>query len=119
MMKPTLVIGASPNPDRYSNMAVRKLKKYGHDVTALAKRRDKIDDTVILDEWPENKFDTVTVYLRKDRQEEYYQKILDMHPKRVIFNPGAENEEFAQKLRDNGIEVLEACTLVMLSTDQF
>ncbi len=118
-MKSTLVIGASPNPDRYSNMAVRKLKNYGHPVTALAKRKDQIDDTEILDEWPSADFDTVTVYLRKDRQEEYYQKILDLHPKRVIFNPGAENPEFAKKLTDAGIEVEEACTLVMLSTDQF
>lgn len=118
-MKPTLVIGASPNPQRYSNMAVRKLKNFGHEVTAVAKRKDFIDDTEILDEWPEQTFDTVTVYLRKERQEEYYGKIIEMKPKRVIFNPGAENQEFEEMLENEGIEVLEACTLVLLSTDQY
>ncbi len=118
--KRTVVLGASPNPERYSNKAVRRLKVNGHDVVAVAKRKAMIDDTEIMDHLPEVKdVDTVTVYINPDHQKEYYDDVIGLHPKRIIFNPGAENEEFENLAEKNNIEVVEACTLVLLATGQF
>lgn len=119
-MKKTLVLGASPNPERYGNKAARKLKAYGHEVVAVGKRESKIDDIQILKEFPKSEnIDTVTLYLNPDNQKEYYEKIIALHPKRIIFNPGTENEELEDLARENGIETVEGCTLVMLSTGEF
>lgn len=119
-MKKTLVLGASSNPERYANKAVRKLKKFGHPVVAVGKRPTMIDDTPIIQDFPSgNGIDTVTLYLNPDNQKEYYQKIIDLHPKRIIFNPGTENEELEELAKNNNIETVDACTLVMLSTGEF
>ncbi len=119
-MKKTLVLGASPNPERYGNKAARKLKAYGHEVVAVGKRESKIDDIQILKEFPKSEnIDTVTLYLNPDNQKEYYEKIIALHPKRIIFNPGTENEELEDLAKENGIETVEGCTLVMLSTGEF
>ena len=119
-MKKTLVLGASPNPERYGNKAARKLKAYGHEVVAVGKRESKIDDINIGKEFPSVKdVDTVTLYLNPDNQKEYYEKIIALHPKRIIFNPGTENEELEDLAKENGIETVEGCTLVMLSTGEF
>ncbi len=118
--KKTLVIGGSENPARYSNMAIRALRKNGIETTSLAKRVGKVLDVEILTVFPENdNIHTVTMYVGQQRQSEYYNKILELNPKRVIFNPGAENYEFAEMLENKGIEIIEGCTLVMLSTGQY
>lgn len=119
-MKKTLVLGASPNPNRYSYLAVEKLRKYKHPVVAIGKRSGKVED-VIIDTKKEaiNDIDTVTLYLSAANQKEYYDFILSLRPKRLIFNPGAENEELYDLAVSNGIQPMEACTLVMLSTGQF
>lgn len=118
--KKTLVIGASENPARYSNMAIQSLKKHGYEVVALAKQIGSVGDISIETEFPqEKKIHTVTLYIGAPRQEEYFQQIVELKPKRVIFNPGAENSELAELLEKKGIEAIEACTLVMLSTKQF
>lgn len=118
--KKTLVLGASPNPERYSNKAVRKLKAHGHDVVAVAKRSALIDEVPVLDTLPElHDIDTVTLYVGPDHQPEYYNYLMQLHPKRIIFNPGAENAELEKMAEENGIEALEACTLVLLSTGQY
>ena len=118
--KPTLVIGASTNPSRYSHLAIHSLRKHGHDVVALAKRKGQVADVHILTEFPIDKnIDTITMYVGAQRQGEYYQHILDLKPKRVIFNPGSENQELINLLNNNGIEAVEACTLVLLSTGQY
>ncbi len=118
--KKTLVIGGSENPARYSNMAIRLLRQNGVDVVSVAKREGRVLDVEIETEFPENKnIHTVTMYLGAQRQPEYYNPIVELKPKRVIFNPGAENDEFAGILENNGIEAIEACTLVMLNTGQF
>ncbi|RIH67215.1 CoA-binding protein [Mariniphaga sediminis] len=118
--KKTLVIGASPKPVRYSNKAIRMLREYGHEVVALAKRAAQVEDVNIQTELPENeKVHTVTMYLTATRQPEYYNLLLKLKPKRVIFNPGAENRELNEKLEAAGIETVEGCTLVMLRTGQF
>ncbi len=118
--KKTLVVGASTKPERYSNKAVQMLREYDHDVIALAKRTGHVDGVAIQTEFPnESDIHTVTMYLGAKRQPEYYEKIVNLKPKRVIFNPGAENHEFREKLESAGIETVEGCTLVMLRTNQF
>jgi predicted CoA-binding protein len=120
MGKKTLVIGASTNPERYSNKAIHSLRNYGNEVIALAKRAGKVADVEIQTEFPENEeVNTVTMYVGAKHQPEYYRHILDMKPDRVIFNPGAENLEFEEMLEMKGIETIEGCTLVMLHTNQY
>lgn len=113
--KKTLVIGASENPERYSYKAIRALRFNNHDVVALAKRHGKVEDVEFQTSFPEEEIHTVTLYIGAQRQPEYYSSILNLKPKRVIFNPGTESEVFTQLLEANGIEAVEACTLVMLS----
>lgn len=118
--KKTLVLGASNNPDRYSFLAINKLRKYGHPVVAIGKKQVQVADVEILKEKTQfENVDTVTLYLGPQNQEEYYDYILGLHPKRIIFNPGAENDELYEMAEKNGIEPIEACTLVMLSTGQY
>jgi len=118
-MKQTLVIGASENPARYSNKAIRALRSYDHPVLALAKRRGQVADVSIETEFPTEAIHTVTMYVGPQHQPEYYEKILALKPRRVIFNPGTENPEFSQVLEENDIEAVEACTLVMLSIGNY
>ncbi len=118
--KKTLVIGASTNPERYSNMAVHSLRSHHHDVVALAKRAGNVADVKIQTEFPvSGDIHTVTMYLGEKHQQEYYKLLLDLKPERVIFNPGAENFELSDMLEMNGIETIEGCTLVMLNTGQY
>lgn len=120
VMKKTVVLGASDNPSRYSFLAVEKLRRYGHPVIAIGKKQGKAGDTQIITERPdETGVDTVTLYLNPAHQQQYYDYILSLHPKRIIFNPGAENEELEKMARTKGIEPLEACTLVLLGTGQY
>jgi predicted CoA-binding protein len=120
MNKKTVVLGASPNPARYSYLAVNRLAAHGHDVVAIGNRTGKINHVdVIKGTPPENNVDTVTLYLNANNQKQYYNYILSLHPKRIIFNPGAENHELAKLAIKNNIEPLEACTLVLLSTGQY
>ena len=118
--KKTLVIGASENKQRYSNLAVRKLLAHDHPVIAIGRRPGMIENIEIITEHvPMNDIDTVTLYLNPTNQKPYYDYILSLKPRRIIFNPGAENEELELMAKNNGIKTLEACTLVMLSTSQY
>lgn len=118
--KKTLVLGASNNPERYSYLAINRLRSHGHPVVAIGKRKVDVADVVVeTAHLPFKDIDTVTMYLGEAHQKEYYNYILSLHPKRIIFNPGAENDELATLAKANGIEPLEACTLVMLSTGQY
>ena len=118
--KKTLVIGASTNPERYSYLAVKKLTANQQPVIALGIRKGKIGDTEIeTEKLPFTDIDTVTLYLNPARQKEYYDYILSLHPKRIIFNPGTENEELEALAEQKGIKSQEACTLVLLSTGQY
>ena len=113
MSKKTIVLVASPNPSRYSYLAV-------HEVVAIGRRNGKINGTEIITARPAvGDVDTITLYLNAQNQKQYYDYILSLHPKRVIFNPGAENEELAALAAKNNIRPLEACTLVLLSTGQY
>ncbi|MEP7258945.1 MAG: CoA-binding protein [Flavitalea sp.] len=118
--KKTLILGASSNPERYSFLALNKLRKFNHPVEAIGKKEEKIADvTVLTEKKPLRDIDTITIYLSPANQKEYYDYILSLHPKRIIFNPGAENEELEILAEKNGIEPIEACTLVLLSTGQY
>lgn len=120
MNKKTLVFGASLKSDRYSNMAINKLISSNHEVVAFGLRKGTINgvniDTNLM---PYKDIDTVTLYLNSKRQEAYYNYIISLNPKRVIFNPGTENPEFYNILKINKIDFEVACTLVLLSTNQY
>jgi len=119
-MKKTVVLGASDNPARYSFLAVEKLRRYGHPVVAIGKKAGKVADTDIITERPDEKeVDTVTLYLNPVLQKQYYDYILSLKPQRIIFNPGTENPELEKLASDNGIQPMEACTLVLLGTGQY
>lgn len=118
--KKTLVVGASTNPERYSFMAVHQLRKNNHDVLAFGKRTGKIADVAIDTNFPEDDdIHTVTLYVGPQNQPPLYNNLLGLNPKRVIFNPGTENDELNDLLVAEGIETIEACTLVMLRTGQY
>lgn len=118
--KKTLVLGASDNPSRYSYLAIRRLRSHGHPVVAIGRKPAIIEDVpVIKEKNPLTDIDTVTLYLNPAHQKEYYDYILSVKPKRIIFNPGAENDELAQLAEANDIQVMEACTLIMLGTGQY
>lgn len=113
-------MGASHNPGRYSYLAIKMLKDYNHEVVALGRRARKVEDWEILEGKPALEgIDTITLYLNAQNQKEYYDYIVGLKPRRVIFNPGAENPELADLLRRNDIEPVSACTLVMLRTGEY
>lgn len=115
-MKKTLVLGATPNPERYAYLATVRLTQYGHEVVPVGIRKGEIAVIPILEGMPAVEgVDTVTLYVGPARQPEYYDYILSLHPKRILFNPGTENPELMQLARERGIETVEGCTLVMLS----
>jgi len=119
-MKKTLVLGASENPERYSNMAIQRLTAHAHPVVAVGRKAGEVNGIPIITTPPnEQGVDTVTLYLNPVAQKDYYNYIVSLHPKRIIFNPGTENEELVQLAKENGIEAVEAWTLVMLSTGQY
>jgi len=116
----TLVVGASLKEERYSNKAIKMLREYGHEVVAHGLRTGMVEDVTIHTDWyTGGDIDTVTLYLNPARQQEYYEEIIKLKPRRVIFNPGTENNEFVQRLSDAGIASEEACTLVLLRTEQY
>ncbi len=118
--KKTLVLGASENPGRYSYLAVQRLLSHQHPVVAIGKKEGKVHGIEISKEKKmEKDVDTITLYLNQENQKKYYDYIMELKPKRIIFNPGAENEELEAMASFKGIETLEACTLVMLSTGQY
>ena len=118
--KKTLVLGASDNPSRYSYLAIQRLRNHGHPVVAIGRKYTKVADVPITkDKEPITDVDTVTLYLNPSHQREYYDYILSLNPKRIIFNPGAENNELIELAQEKNIATLEACTLVLLSTGQY
>lgn len=120
MRKKTLVLGASENPNRSSNMAVKRLTEHGHEVVAIGRKDGKIEDVLITKNLQQAEdIDTVTLYLNPANQVEYYDYIKSLHPRRIIFNPGTENPELEKIAENQGIKTIEACTLVMLSTGQY
>jgi len=120
MSKKTLVLGASLNGNRYSNITIRRLVSNNQEVVAVGLVSGVVDGVSIMVGQPEvEDVDTITLYLSPGRQVIYYDYIISLNPKRVIFNPGTENMELIKLLRENNIESEVACTLVLISTDQY
>lgn len=122
MKKKTVIIGASPNPSRYSYLAAGVLAENGYEMVPVGIKKGAVFGVPIQDLRLKpgiKDVDTVTLYIGPKHQPEWYDYILSLKPKRVIFNPGTENDEFIKKVNESGSEALEACTLVMLRTKQF
>ncbi|WP_461051538.1 CoA-binding protein [Spirosoma arcticum] len=118
--KKTLVVGATDDTDRYANRAARSLLQRGHAIELLGLREGTIDGHPIKTDQPYLlDIDTVTMYVGPRNQAVFYDYIRGLKPRRVIFNPGAENPDFARQLRNDGIEPINACTLVMLSVGTY
>lgn len=118
--KKTLVLGATTRHDRYAYLAINKLVESGHPVVAIGIQEGEVAGVKIqTKQVPFTNVDTVTLYLNPVRQREYYNYLIGLKPKRIIFNPGTENPEFYQLLRANNIKVDVACTLVLLSIEQY
>lgn len=118
--KKTLVLGATPDASRYAYLAANRLVKNGHNIINVGIKTGQVAGVEI--EKPQaihNDVNTVTLYIGTRNQPPLYQYILDTNPKRIIFNPGTENPELEQMAAEKGIETIEACTLVMLSTGQY
>jgi len=116
----TLVVGASPNPERYSFLATQLLEEKGHLVYPFGIKKGLINATDILTIWPaQGSIDTVTLYIGPAAQNEYLEAIINLAPRRIIFNPGTENPILASLAAKNGIATMEACTLVLLKTGQY
>jgi predicted CoA-binding protein len=118
--KKTLVLGASDNPARYSYLAVNRLAAKGHPVVAIGRKITSVAGIIITtDKEGYKDIDTVTLYLNPQHQQGYYNYILSLHPQRIIFNPGTENDELKKLAEAKGITALYACTLVMLSAGTY
>lgn len=120
MKKKTLILGASPEIERYANKAAHRLVQAGHPIVNIGVRSGEVAGVPI--EKADKVYDdvhTITLYINPAKQALYYQYILDTKPLRIIFNPGAENKVLKMMVEQAGIEAIEACTLVLLATDQF
>ena len=120
MSKKTIVLGASPNPTRYAYKATSRLNAEGHETIPMGIRDGEIDGIEIVTEIGDvENVDTITLYLNPKHQKQYYDYLIGLKPKRIIFNPGTENPELSKLAQENGIETVVACTLVMLSIGDY
>jgi predicted CoA-binding protein len=115
------VLGASPKAERYAYRAMQMLREYGHRPVPINPYFAEVLGEKCyrsIADLPQ-KVDTATLYLGKARSDPLINELLDANPRRIIFNPGAENDDLADRARDRGIEVVENCTLVMLASGTF
>ena len=118
--KKTLVLGATPNPNRYAYIATVMLRAFGHTVIPFGIKKGQIGAVEILNEWPTDaEVDTVTLYINTRIQEGFYEQIVALKPRRIIFNPGTENSVLQNLATSQKIETIDACTLVLLQTNQY
>lgn len=119
-MSKTLILGATPNPSRYAYLAAHKLTKFDHEIVNVGIKTGNVAEVEILNGQPDvEDIDTVTLYVGPRHQPPYYDWLIGLNPRRIIFNPGTENPELAMLARKAGIETEVACTLVMLSSGQY
>lgn len=121
-MKKTVIIGATANPSRYAHIAATMLTEYGHEIVPVGIKNETVLGKQILNlrEKPAiADVDTITLYVGPQNQPEWYDYLLSLKPKRIIFNPGTENDELENRAAAQGIEVVEGCTLVMLRSNQY
>lgn len=118
----TVILGASTNPSRYAYIAAQKLFDFGYEFVPVGIKKGKVCGQEILDLRIRPQIDdvhTITLYIGPQNQKEWYDYILSLNPKRIIFNPGTENHELMNMAREQGIETEIACTLVMISTNSY
>lgn len=118
--KKTLILGATTNPARYAYLAAHRLVAAGHEIVNIGIKKGESAGVEIQPAGavlPD--IHTITLYIGPQRQPEYYDYLIETHPERIIFNPGTENPELEALAKQHGIEVLRACTLVLLSTGQY
>ena len=119
-MKKTMIIGATNNPGRYASLAAHRLTAHGHDIVNVGIKTGEVAGVPIERAGAIHPdIDTITLYVGPQHQNEYFDYIIKTKPKRIIFNPGTENEELENLAEENGIETMDACTLVLLSTGQY
>ncbi|HPI80594.1 MAG: CoA-binding protein [Cyclobacteriaceae bacterium] len=121
-MKKTVIVGATTNTGRYAYLAATMLREHGHPIVPIGIKKGEVMGETILDirqKPPIKGVDTITLYIGPQHQEEWYDYLIGLKPKRIIFNPGTENPAFEKKANEAGIETEEACTLVLLRTHQF
>ena len=119
-MKKTIVLGATPDSSRYAFLASNKLARYGHEIINVGIKRGEVAGVPI--EKPEHihsDVDTITLYVGPYNQKTLYDYVLNINPKRIIFNPGTENPELQSLAEQKGIQIVMGCTLVMLSTGEY
>lgn len=120
MMKKTLILGATTNTDRISYLAAEKLLKYGHEIVPIGIKKGEIFGIpIVTEKHIYHDIDTITMYIGAKNQAEWYDYILQTHPKRIIFNPGTENDELINLAEEQGILCEMACTLVLLGAQQY
>lgn len=121
MSKTTLILGATTNTDRYAYLAAERLTNHNHKIVPVGIKYGEVFGTQISNskDIPDESIDTITLYIGAKHQEEWFDYILKVNPKRIIFNPGTENEKLEKLANDNGIETIEACTLVMLAASTY
>jgi predicted CoA-binding protein len=114
-----LVLGASDNPERYAVLAVHNLLNTGHTVWPVGVKEAKVCGLdIITHREPIRGIDIITMYINPDIQKDWYDYIFEVNPKKIIFNPGSENHELAEMAIERGIDVVEACTLILISDDE-
>ena len=122
MGKKTVIVGATPNQSRYAFLAANMLREYEHNIVPIGIKQGEVAGKEILDIRKKpaiNDVDTITLYIGPRHQPEWYEYLLSLKPKRIIFNPGTENDEFEKLAESRGIEAMQACTLVLLRSHQF
>ncbi|MCF8331353.1 MAG: CoA-binding protein [Bacteroidales bacterium] len=118
--KKTMVLGVSPDPSKRAYKVCQKLLQKGHSIRPVGIREGNVENTpIITHETNPEPVHTVVIYLRAERQKNWIPYIMASTPKRIIFNPGAENEELIDKAKTKGIEILYECTILMLSSNRF
>jgi hypothetical protein len=119
-MAKVMVLGATPNKKRFAHTCVKSLLRYGYEVVPVGIKEGEIGgEEIITEKKPVKNLHTVTIYLQPANQVEYYDYIIQQDPRRIIFNPGAENQELKSLAERKGIETIDACTLIMLNSGTF
>ena len=118
----TVIVGATPNTSRYAYMAAERLTQHQHNIVPIGIKKGQVFGKEILpirDNPQISNVDTITMYIGPQHQAEYIDYLLSLKPRRILFNPGTENDDFMEKARTMGIEVVEGCTLVMLGAGTY
>lgn len=120
MMKKTVVLGATPDPTRFAYKAANMLVDYGHEVIPVGIKKGEVAGQKILNDKPDlEEVDTITLYISPQNQTDLLDYMISLKPKRIIFNPGTENDKLMAMAKNNNIQSIIGCTLVMLAVGTY